>query len=122
MPAIIGCNAAFSSCADQENFLGTIDESNDLINANLPVLSGGSSQSDTVKTDNAYHVVILGSGSSLKGVVIQDGYADANSGYHKQGGGVLTYESKVTIENVLFQNNYALEGGAFFMLYPIFST
>jgi predicted outer membrane repeat protein len=115
--AIIGCNAAFSSCADQENFLGTIDESNDLINANLPVLSGGSSQSDTVKTDNAYHVVILGSGSSLKGVVIQDGYADANSGYHKQGGGVLTYESKVTIENVLFQNNYALEGGAFFMLY-----
>jgi predicted outer membrane repeat protein len=115
--ALIGCNANFSSCADQENFLATIDESSDLINANLPILSGASSQSDTVKTDNAYHVVILGSGSSLKGLVIQDGYADAISGYHKQGGGVLTYESQITIKNVLFQNNYAKEGGAFFMLY-----
>jgi len=107
--SLIGCTDSFTTCADKSGFL-TVDERTDLSNAGLPVLSGASAESDTTTTDNAYHVAVLGTGSTLKGFVVQGGYADGG-GYHKQGGGLLTYETSITVEYVLVTDNYAVEGG-----------
>ena len=113
--SLVGCSNDFTTCADSDAFISSVQQASDLLNANLPVLSGASGQKDADASDNAYHVVILGSKSALKGVTVQDGYADGE-GYHKQGGGLLTYKtSSITLEYVLFTNNFALEGAGMTM-------
>ncbi len=82
----------------------------------------------TIATDNCYHVMIGADHVILDGFTITGGYADGVDGevYDQKGGAILNYAAgerviptyvptlgfDITIQNCIFENNYALEGGA----------
>lgn len=82
----------------------------------------------TTKEDNSYHVFIANDNVKLDGLIITGGYADGVDGevYDNKGGAILnylagnrvipTYEPTlgfdIEINNVIFIENYAQEGGA----------
>jgi len=94
---------------------------------NTTVLSGeiGDVEDDT---DNCYHVLIGGDDATLDGFSVMDGYADGVDGeiYDSKGGGLLNYLGgervrpdyeptlgfDTNVENCVFEDNYASEGGA----------
>ena len=99
------------------------------LTTNETVLSGNIGDLED-ETDNSYHVLIGADNCILDGFTVSDGYADGVDGevYDNKGGGLLnylagnpvipTYEPTlgfdITITNCLFENNYAVEGGAIY--------
>lgn len=93
-------------------------------NLNETVLSANV-QRDADDTNNAYNVILnlppsgtgLNNTAIMDGFTIQDGYADKLINNKvafpaTNGGGILNYESDVTIRNSIFYNNVAYVGGA----------
>ena len=85
--------------------------------ANPTILSGETGT--TAVNDNCYHVVSLSGSALLDGFVIRDGYGNG-----AEGGGLNIYQtgnlgtdSRITIRNCKFLNNYADNGGAVFVAY-----
>jgi len=65
--------------------------------------------------DNSYHVVRGARYSILDGVTVTAGNANGQ-GEHRHGGGMLNYsaESSPALSNLIFRDNYAIEGGAIY--------
>ncbi len=93
----------FDGAADDE--LSDQDSAN-----NVTVLSGDIGIQDD-DTDNSYHVLFGASDGMIDGFTIQDGRADG-VWFNSRGGGLLCYENSPTVQNCIFENNYAVEGGA----------
>ena len=101
-------------------------ESRDYEN-NVTILSGEIGDL-SIQTDNSYHVLIGADYSVIDGFTITGGYADGVDGdiYDNKGGGLLNYLAgnrvrpdeeptlgfDTVINNCVFENNYAEEGGA----------
>lgn len=92
--------------------------------SNLTIISGDIQRDDiegdltTNKSDNSYHVMVLNAQVSnatiIDGFTITGGFADTwnqNDVTNRHGGGILCYGSPV-IKNCIFEDNYAMEGGA----------
>lgn len=96
------------------------------IAANKTILSGDIGAPD-LATDNSYHVVVGASDTTLDGLVIRDGYADGTL-YDNRGGGLTTHDrvwdrsvggndrggQSITLNNIIFEDNYAELGGAWY--------
>jgi hypothetical protein len=82
--------------------------------ANETILSGDIGVAGEA-TDNSFHVVTGAQYAILDGVTVASGYADGER-EHRHGGGMLNYfpESSVTVRNVTFRDNYAVNGGAMY--------
>jgi predicted outer membrane repeat protein len=95
---------------------------------NETILSGDIGVQDDA-TDNSYHVVIGSDNATIDGFTITKGYADGSDGgevYDNKGGGLLNYYAgnrviphyeptlgyDTVINNCIFEENYAVEGGA----------
>lgn len=91
------------------------DERN--VQKNVTILSGNIGNAD-LATDNAYHVVTGASYTILDGLTISDGYANGNDA-DRHGGGLMNYISvdTLTINNVTFEDNYAIDGGGIYHFY-----
>ena len=78
------------------------------------------------KSDNCYHVITYTNQLTLDGITIQDGYAnkqryvDKSMVLHKYGGALITFDgsrpTNLKLNNVIFTNNYALNGGALWFM------
>ncbi len=84
--------------------------------ANLTILSGDIDQSGGTDASNSYHVVVGSRDAVLDGLRIERGYADGDW-THMRGGGLLLIGSQAstnnqTINDCVFENNHAAEGGA----------
>lgn len=95
---------------------------------NVTVLSGDIGVLNDI-SDNSYHVLIGSDDAILDGFTITGGNADKNDGgavYDNKGGGMLNYHAgnrvkpsttpvlgfNTTVKDCVFENNYAIEGGA----------
>jgi hypothetical protein len=78
-------------------------------------ISGNGSAGTIIRSGGAFRVFFIqGSGNSvtISGVTIRDGH-DSEPGGIRQGGGVLNYQSNLTLRNVVVTNNRAdVNGGA----------
>ena len=87
------------------------------VKENTTVLSGNIGDTK-LATDNVYHVVTGASYTILDGLTISDGYANGDDA-HRHGGGLINYidVDSLTINNVTFEDNYAIDGGAIYQFY-----
>lgn len=88
---------------------------------NKTILSGNIGD-EKIATDNSYHVVLGSINSIIDGVTISGGYADGEL-TNRYGGGLYCwgYESSSIIKNCTFTNNYAEDGGAVFCFADVLS-
>jgi predicted outer membrane repeat protein len=87
---------------------------------NVTILSGDIGVSGT-KTDNSYHVLTGADSAILDGFTVTGGYANAaeDDPRNQKGGGIINYTTagagvSMTLNNVIFDDNYAVEGGAMY--------
>lgn len=86
------------------------------VSAHVTILSGDIDKDSILDSGNSYHVIAGGKDALLDGVTVQHGYADGDW-CHQRGAGMIIYGSSEeannpTVNNCIFQDNYALEGGA----------
>ena len=88
---------------------------------NKTILSGNIGNINDA-TDNSYHVVSGSVNSIIDGLTISDGYADGEL-TNRYGGGLYNwgYESSSIVQNCTFTNNYAEDGGAVFCFADVLS-
>jgi predicted outer membrane repeat protein len=88
---------------------------------NKTILSGNIGDENSAE-DNSYHVVKGCVNSIIDGVTISDGYANGNI-TNRYGGGLFNwgYESSSIVQNTVFTNNYAEDGGAVFCFKDVLS-
>jgi hypothetical protein len=83
---------------------------------NYPSLLSGDIGVPGTAADNSYHVVMMMENSEINGFIIENGYADGPLQTDKSGGGLISLKMGITIENIVFKNNYALSrGGALYI-------
>jgi autotransporter family porin len=97
------------------------DKSSRNISANKTILSGNIGD-EKAKTDNSYHVIKGSVNSVIDGVTICDGYANGEI-TNRYGGGMFNwgYESSTLVKNCVFADNYAEDGGAVFCFKDVLS-
>ena len=84
-----------------------------------PTILSGNIGSPFLREDNCYHVVTAGNGVTLDGVRIALGQADGDF-FNNRGGGLVTFHDRtigkfsITLNKVIFDNNYADLGGAWY--------
>ncbi|MDM8528872.1 DUF1565 domain-containing protein [Anaerolineales bacterium HSG24] len=84
---------------------------------NVTILSGNIGTTGT-KTDNSYHVLVGADSATIDGFTVTGGYADADESdpRNRKGGGMINYIDVTgvspTLNNMIFDDNYAEEGGA----------
>ena len=91
-----------------------------------PSIISGNINDKAINTDNCFHVITYQRELTLDGVTISDGYANLQKYetqqyvLHKYGGALITYDgsqkTQLTINNVRFINNYAINGGALWFM------
>jgi ribonuclease BN (tRNA processing enzyme) len=88
---------------------------------NKTILSGNIGN-EKINTDNSYHVVLGSLNSIIDGFTISNGYADGVI-TDRFGGGLYNwgYGSSSIIKNCTFTNNYAEDGGAVFCFSDVLS-
>ena len=79
--------------------------------ANETILSGDIGVTDDA-TDNSYHVLVGATGGTIDGFTIKSGYADGLWANSRGGGMLCNDETSPTINDCIFTDNYAIEGGA----------
>ncbi len=78
--------------------------------ANVTILSGEIGAAGT--SDNSYHVVI---GSGTNDTAVLDGFTiTAGNATNDKGGGMWNYDGSPTLENLIFNANYAQYGGGMY--------
>ena len=117
----------YGSFAGNEN---TLDQRTpEVMKANPTILSGDIGKEGD-NSDNAYHVLISvgsGSGTALDGFTITNGNANSTDNYFVEvngksihgntGGGMINYESAITVSNCIFKENSAsFQGGGIYNL------
>ncbi|MCK9174780.1 MAG: hypothetical protein M0O96_05835 [Desulforhopalus sp.] len=84
-----------------------------------PSILSGNIGSPFLREDNCYHVVTAGNRVTLDGVRITLGQADGDF-FNNRGGGLVTFHNRtsgtfsITLNKVIFDNNYADLGGAWY--------
>ncbi len=86
--------------------------------SNETTLSGNIGN-ESINTDNSYHVMVVGIESDINGFTISDGNADGPTAYNQSGGGCLVSDNstRVIIDNCIFEDNEAYDGGACYISY-----
>lgn len=111
-----------SGIAIYGGFLGSEKNKTDRnVDVNKTILSGNIGNDKDAK-DNSFHVITGAVNSIIDGVTISDGYANGDL-TNRYGGGLYNwgYESSSIIKNCTFSNNYAEDGGAVFCFADVLS-
>jgi predicted outer membrane repeat protein len=97
------------------------DKSERNFDANKTILSGNIGN-EKIAADNSYHVVLGSLNSIIDGFIISNGYADGVV-TDRFGGGLYSwgYPSSSIVKNCTFTNNYAEDGGAVFCFADVLS-
>ena len=116
-------------------FLGDENDKSQRPN-NFPSIISGDIGTPGYKYDNCYHVITYRKKLILDGVTIIDGYADynddtieynqQNNTLHRYGAALIAYDveekTDVSINNVIFKDNSAFNGGAIWLSWPFDPT
>jgi hypothetical protein len=94
-------------------YVGAID----FLGKSITIRSASGDPSDTTINGNgAFHVVFINSSGNarLEGLTITGGDA-SGAGSNSEGGGVWAFQSTLTVENCILENNLAAKGGGAFV-------